>query len=70
MTHRVSGTPYFEERAKAVLRKMVWQVAAFSGVEVLTDCIMRKHLGRFCGPVASEHVLLRCYHIGCGNTAL
>ena len=35
---------------------MIWQVAAFSGVEVLTDCIMSNHLGR---PSASEHVLLR-----------
>ena len=49
MTHTVSGTPYFENRAKEVLRKMIWQVAAFSGVEVLTYCIMSNHF----------HVLLR-----------
>ena len=46
MTHTVSGTPYFEQRSKEVLRKMIWQVAAFSGVEVLTYCIMSNHLGR------------------------
>jgi REP element-mobilizing transposase RayT len=46
MTHTVSGTPYFEQRAKEVLRKMIWQVAAFSGVEVLTYCVMSNHLGR------------------------
>ena len=34
MTHTVSGTPYFDQRAKEVLGN-VWQVAAFSGVEVL-----------------------------------
>ena len=34
---------------KEVLRKMIWQVAAFSGVEVLTYCIMSNHF----------HVLLR-----------
>jgi REP element-mobilizing transposase RayT len=49
MTHTVSGTPYFENRAKEVLGKMIWQVAAFSGVEVLTYCIMSNHF----------HVLLR-----------
>ena len=49
MTHTVSGTPYFDRRAKEVLRKMIWQVAAFSGVEVLTYCVMSNHF----------HVLIR-----------
>ena len=49
MTHAVSGTPYFDDLAKEVLRKMIWQVAAFSGVEVLTYCIMSNHF----------HVLIR-----------
>ena len=49
MTHTVSGTPYFDQRAKEVLRKMIWQVAAFSGVEVLTYCVMSNHF----------HVLVR-----------
>jgi putative transposase len=49
MTHAVSGTPYFDGCAKEVLRKMIWQVAAFSGVDVLTYCIMSNHL----------HVLIR-----------
>ena len=38
MTHTVAGTPHFDERAKEVLRKMIWQLADFSGVEVLTYC--------------------------------
>ncbi len=49
MSHTVSGTPYFDERAKEVLRKMIWQVADFSGVEVLTYCVMSNHF----------HVLVR-----------
>jgi REP element-mobilizing transposase RayT len=49
MTHTVAGTPYFDNRAKERLRKMIWQVAAFSGVEVLTYCVMSNHF----------HVLLR-----------
>jgi REP element-mobilizing transposase RayT len=49
MTHTVSGTPYFDRRAKEVLRKMIWRVAAFSGVEVLTYCVMSNHF----------HVLVR-----------
>ena len=49
MSHSVSGTPYFDERAKEILRKMIWQVADFSGVEVLTYCVMSNHF----------HVLVR-----------
>ena len=49
MSHSVSGTPYFDDRAKEVLRKMIWQVADFSGVEVLTYCVMSNHF----------HVLVR-----------
>ena len=49
MSHTVSGTPYFDDLAREVLRKMIWQVAVFSGVEVLTYCIMSNHF----------HVLLR-----------
>lgn len=43
MTYVVSGTPYFELRAKEVLRKMIWQVAAFSGGGVLTGFILSNH---------------------------
>ncbi len=43
MSHTVSGTPYFDKQAKEVLRKMIWQVAEFSGVEVLTYCVMSNH---------------------------
>ena len=49
MTHTVAGTPYFDDRAKERLRKMIWQVAAFSGVDVLTYSVMSNHF----------HVLLR-----------
>ena len=49
MSHTVSGTPYFDDFAREVLRKMIWQVAVFSGVDVLTYCIMSNHF----------HVLLR-----------
>ena len=49
MSHSVSGTPYFDERAKEILRRMIWQVADFSGVEVLTYCVMSNHF----------HVLVR-----------
>ena len=49
MSHVVSGTPFFEDRGKEMLRKMIWQVADFSGVEVLTYCVMSNHF----------HVLVR-----------
>ncbi|MBC8188870.1 MAG: transposase [Puniceicoccaceae bacterium] len=67
MTHTVAGTPHFDERAKEVLRKMIWQLADFSGVEVLTYCIMSNHfhvLVRVPVPEAVSDVeLLRRYKV-------
>jgi len=36
MTRTVNGEHLFGDREKEVLRKMIWQVADFSGVDVLT----------------------------------
>lgn len=49
MTRTVNGEMLFEDREKEVLRKMIWQVADFCGVEVLTYCILSNHF----------HVLIR-----------
>ena len=49
MTRTVNGEMLFKDREKEMLRKMIWQVADFSGVEVLTYCVMSNHF----------HVLLR-----------
>lgn len=49
MTRTVNGERLFEDREKEILRKMIWQVAQFCGVEVLTYCVMSNHF----------HVLLR-----------
>ena len=49
MTRTVNGDRLFKGRENEVLRKMLWQVADFSGVEVLTYCIMSNHF----------HVLVR-----------
>ena len=49
MTRTVNGERLFETREKEVLRKMLWQVADFSGVEVLTYALMGNHF----------HVLVR-----------
>jgi REP element-mobilizing transposase RayT len=49
MTRTVNGELLFKDREKELLRKMIWQVADFSGVEVLTYCIMENHF----------HVLVR-----------
>lgn len=49
MTRTVNGERLFGDREKEVLRKMLWQVADFAGVEVLTYCVMSNHF----------HVLLR-----------
>ncbi|MFT4900788.1 MAG: putative transposase [Lentimonas sp.] len=49
MTRTVNGERLLEDRDKEMLRKQLWQVADFSGVEVLTFCIMSNHF----------HVLVR-----------
>ncbi|HKK18031.1 MAG TPA: transposase [Opitutales bacterium] len=49
MTRTVNGERLFGDREKEILRKMLWQVAEFSGVEILTYCIMSNHF----------HVLVR-----------
>jgi putative transposase len=43
MSRTVGGAFLFEDREKEMLRKMIWQVADFCGVEVLTYCIMSNH---------------------------
>ncbi len=54
MTRTVNGMHLFKDRDKEILRRMIWQVADFCGVEVLTYCIMANHF----------HVLLRVPEVG------
>jgi len=49
MSRVVGGARLFGDREKEVLRKMLWQVADFCGVEILTYCVMSNHF----------HVLVR-----------
>ena len=52
MTRTVNGEFFFEDREKEMMRKMLWQVAGFSGVEVLAYVLMSNHvhvLVRVCG---------------------
>jgi len=49
MTRTVNGELLFEDADKEILRRMLRQVADFSGVEVLTYCILSNHF----------HVLVR-----------
>ena len=43
MSRTVNGEHLFGDREKEVLRKMLWQVADFSGVRVLTYALMDNH---------------------------
>ncbi|MFO8028103.1 MAG: transposase [Opitutales bacterium] len=49
MSRVVGGERLLGDREKEVLRKMLWQVADFCGVEILTYCVMSNHF----------HVLVR-----------
>jgi len=43
MSRTVGGEKYFGIREREVLRKMIWQVADFSGIRVLTYAVMTNH---------------------------
>jgi len=43
ITRTVNGEMLFKDREKEMLRKMLWEVADFSGVEILSYCIMSNH---------------------------
>jgi putative transposase len=49
MTRTVNGEPLLDDVAKEVLRKQLWQVADYCGLEILTYAIMSNHF----------HVLVR-----------
>jgi putative transposase len=49
MTRTVNGEPLLDDVAKEVLRKQLWQVADYCGVEILTYAILSNHF----------HVLVR-----------
>jgi len=67
MTRTVNGEHLFGQREKEILRKMLWQIADFSGVEVLTYCILSNHFHVLLrvpdsGPI-SDRELLRRYRV-------
>jgi putative transposase len=49
VTRTVNGAFLFEDADKEMLRRMLWQVAEFSGIRVLTYCLLSNHF----------HVLVR-----------
>ena len=49
VTRTVNGVFLFEETDREMLRRMLWQAAEFSGVQVLTYCLLSNHF----------HVLVR-----------
>ena len=67
MTRTVNGERLFGDREKEVLRKMLWQVADFCGVEVLTYCIMSNHFHVLVrvddGQDVSDRELMRRYKV-------
>ncbi len=67
MTRTVNGELLFKDREKEVLRKMLWQVADFCGVEVLTYCIMSNHFHVLVRvpdlQKISDHELIRRYKV-------
>jgi len=67
MSRTVNGEAFFDTREKEVLRKMIHQVASFSGVEVLTFCLMNNHFHLLVRVPPAEGVsdkeLLRRYRV-------
>ncbi|MBC2602114.1 transposase [Puniceicoccus vermicola] len=54
MSRTVNGEALFGDREREVLRKMIWQVAEFSGVRVITYAVMKNHFHLFV-EVPGEH---------------
>jgi len=67
MSRTVNGEAFFKTREKEVLRKMLHQIADFSGVEVLTFCLMNNHFHLLVRVPPAEGVsdeeLLRRYRV-------
>ena len=67
MTRTVNGEMLFENREKEMLRKMIWQVADFCGVEILTYCVMSNHFHVLVRVPELQHVddreLMRRYRV-------
>ncbi|WPJ94878.1 transposase [Coraliomargarita algicola] len=67
MTRTVNGERLFKSRDKEVLRKMIWQIADFSGVEVLTYCVMSNHFHVLvrvpCAKAVSDQELMRRFRL-------
>lgn len=67
MSRTVNGAALFQNKEKEVMRKMIRQVADFSGVEILTYCVMNNHfhlLVRVLSPESvSDKELIRRYGV-------
>jgi len=67
MTRTVNGELLLGDREKEVLRKMLWQVADFCGVELLTYCIMSNHFHVLvrvpASAIVSDQELMRRYTV-------
>jgi REP element-mobilizing transposase RayT len=67
MTRTVNGERLFGDREKEILRKMLWQVSDFCGVEILTYCVMSNHfhvlVRVFDGQEVSDAELMRRYQV-------
>ncbi|WOO40072.1 transposase [Rubellicoccus peritrichatus] len=67
VTRVVSGEMLLDDQAKEILRKHLWQTAAFCGVELLTCCIMTNHfyvlvrVPNSQGTYIADEKLIRCY---------
>ena len=70
MSRTCGGDIYFDDTVKEALRRVLWRVADFCGIQVLTYCIMGNHfhvlasiphrqtwMARFEGPEGERHLL-------------
>lgn len=67
LTRTVNGERLFDDRAKEVLRKQIWQVAEYCGVKILTYAILSNHFHVLVQvprwTEVSDEELLRRYHV-------
>ncbi|MGE9289608.1 MAG: transposase, partial [Puniceicoccales bacterium] len=68
MSRTVNGEALFGDREKEVFRRMIWQVAQFSGVRVMTYAVMKNHFHILVevppeGTVVSDEEIVRRYRL-------
>jgi len=68
MSKTVNGERLFDDAAKEIFRRQLWQISDYCGVEIVTYAILGNHFHVLVrvpkkGPVPDQELLRRFYHL-------